>query len=199
MNITKADLQKASQTSVFRQGERLFKRDAVEIDQHHSASVRGTVYDYIDYQISITQNSNGQLQSHCSCRSYLVPCAHVVAILLAVIEQNAIRQSVAPKPTSWRDYLKNLPALSNRSALQREVQTTKLLFFLRLSPVQWRLQAAPTYIKKNGEIGRRARLHLGYDGELRQTEATPAEQKVIKLLAQQARAKNDDGFSYSYS
>jgi SNF2 family DNA or RNA helicase len=194
MNIDKIALRKACVPAIFRQGEVFHKRHAVEISNYSETSIRGKVHDYVDYDISVQQHDNGQLQSKCSCRSYNVPCSHVVALLLAVIEKKQEVEVVNATP-SWEDYLKNLPALPEFRAAAAEVQTTKLLFFIQLFPTKWRLTPAPTYIKKSGEIGRRGRLQYGYNGALYGVEASEAEQKAVKTLAQRERTED---YSYSY-
>jgi hypothetical protein len=194
MKVDKTALRKACVPAIYRQGEIFLKREAVEILDYNDTSIRGQVYDYLDYDISVEKLENGQLQSKCTCRSYNVPCSHVVAVLLAMIglRQEVEVVNVAP---SWENYLENLPALPDYRATSLVVQTTKLLFFIELLPTRWRLTPAPTYIKKNGEIGRRGRLQYSYDGDLYGVDASESEQKVITTLAQREEVADD---SYSY-
>jgi len=194
--LTKTDLRKAIPNAVFRHGERLYKQDAVTIQKLEESLVKGLVQDqrYQPHEISVRETPNGQLSAQCTCYTYVTPCAHAVAILLAVLAK--IKNAVSTAPT-WEGYLNDLPKLRERNAGRREVQTMKLLFFVELMPKKWRLLPAPTYIKKNGELGRRGRLQFDYAGDLSGVECAPAELKAIQTIKQRSRAPAYSYYSYS--
>ncbi|MCI0692903.1 DEAD/DEAH box helicase [candidate division KSB1 bacterium] len=199
MLVTKTDLRKATNASLFRRGEQLFKQSAVTILDLKEASVQGHVQDtaYRHRQVSIRQLPTGQLSAQCSCFVQSYPCVHTVAVLLAYLDEMERAGRIESAAPSWEDYLKHLPQLRQRSAIETEAQITKLLFFIQLNPKKWRLQPMPTYIKKNGELGRRSRLQFGYDGALYgDIEATSAELKAINAMKHRLRAS---GNSYGYS
>jgi len=193
--LTKADLRTAATPAVFRHSERFHQQQAVTIQDFDYVSVQANVQDqYYSYHVSIKETSNGQLNAQCSCYSRQMPCVHTYATLLAVLEEIQKLHAVPAQPPSWEDYLNDLPKPRENNALNRDVQTMKLLFFIELKPKKWQLHPAPTYIKKTGELGRRSRLQFDYDGELRGAEASAAEIKAIQTIKQRLRAS---GYSYS--
>jgi non-specific serine/threonine protein kinase len=199
MLLTKTDLRNATTTSLLRRGERLYQQSAVTILDLKETSVRGHVQDapYRYREVSVRQTSGGKLSAQCSCYNPDTPCLHVVAVLLAYLDEMERAGRVEATAPSWEDYLNNLPQLRQRRAGEADVQITKLLFFIQLNPKKWRLQPMPTYIKKTGELGRRSRLQFGYDGALYgDIEATAVELKAINAMKHRLRAS---GNSYGYS
>ena len=193
--LTKADLRTAATPAIFRQSERFHQQQAVTILNFDYVSVKANVQEqYYSYHVSIKETSNGQLNAQCSCYARHMPCVHTYATLLAVLDELQQLQAAPAQPPSWEDYLNDLPKLRAADALNRDVQTMKLLFFIELKPRKWQLHPAPTYIKKSGELGRRSRLQFDYDGELRGAEASAAEIKAIQTIKQRLRAS---GYSYS--
>lgn len=202
MQLNKADLRKAAAPASFRQANRLYENGAVTINDLDYTTVKASVKDqyYLPYNVAIKETAKGQLHANCTCYTHLTPCAHTLAVLLAVVDEMQRLNAAPNAPPSWEDYLNDLPPLRARRALQRDVQTMKLLFFIQLKPKKWQLSPTPTYIKKNGEIGRRGRLQFDYAGELRGVEATPAELKAIQTIKQRLRASGYTNYSYnSYS
>jgi non-specific serine/threonine protein kinase len=196
--LTKADLRNAATPAIYRQAEKLFDQGAVKIKNFDYSSVEASVKDqFYPYNVTIRETANGQLNAQCTCYLRYSPCQHTHAVLLAVLEEIQRLHAVPPKPPSWEDYLSDLPKLQERDALNRDVQTMKLLFFIELKPRKWQLHPAPTYIKKSGELGRRSRLQFDYDGELRGVEASAVEEKVIQTIKQRARAAEHSSYYYN--
>jgi len=199
MLLTKTDLRNATTTSLLRRSERLYQQSAVTILDLKETSVQGRVQDapYRYREVSIRQTPNGKLSAQCSCYNPDAPCLHIVAVLLAYLDEMERAGHIDSGAPSWEDYLKNLPQLHQPSASAADAQITKLLFFIQLNPKKWRLQPMPTYIKKNGELGRRSRLQFGYDGALYgDIEATSVELKAINAMKHRLRMS---GNSYGYS
>ncbi|MGH7600660.1 MAG: SNF2 helicase associated domain-containing protein, partial [bacterium] len=199
MLLTKTDLRNATTTSLLRRSERLYQQSAVTIFDLKETSVQGRVQDapYRYRDVSIRQTPGGKLSAQCSCYNPDTPCLHIVAVLLAYLDEMERAGHIDAGAPSWEDYLKHLPQLHQRNARETEAQITKLLFFIQLNPKKWRLQPMPTYIKKNGELGRRSRLQFGYDGALYgDVEATSVELKAINAMKHRLRAS---GNSYGYS
>lgn len=202
MLLTKTDLRNATTTSLLRRSERLYQQSAVTILDLKETSVQGRVQDapYRYREVSIRQTPNGKLSAQCSCYNPDAPCLHIVAVLLAYLDEMERAGHIDSGAPSWEDYLKNLPQLRQRNAIETDAQITKLLFFIQLNPKKWRLQPMPTYIKKNGELGRRSRLQFGYDGALYgDIEATSVELKAINAMKHRLRASgNSYGSSSDY-
>ncbi len=198
--LTKADLRNAATPAIYRQGEKLFEQGAVKIKSFDYSNVEASVKDqFYPYNVTIRETANGQLNAQCSCYLRYSPCQHTHAVLLAVLDEIQRLHALPPKPPSWEDYLSDLPQLQERDALNRDVQTMKLLFFIELKPKKWQLHPAPTYIKKSGELGRRSRLQFDYSGELRGAEASAAEIKAIQTIKQRSRPAEYSYNSYGMS
>jgi SNF2 family DNA or RNA helicase len=196
MKLNRTDLKNATKTTIFRQAERLAKQGAVTISDQDETTVRGTVRDYALREVEVVQSPDGELSGHCTCFAYVTPCAHVLALLLAVLEE---RQQMATKgttPPTWEGYLMGLPELPNRSLISRPAQVYKLLFFIQLKPAKWMLQPTRVYIKKDGTMGQRALLSPAYVNDLSYSGATPAEMKAINYLAHRPRPQANPYSSY---
>jgi len=198
MKLTPTDLRKATHPSTYRQGNRFYKQGNVKIADFDEISVEGLVRDQYSIQrkVSIRETPASQLNARCDCYAHVTPCAHAVALLLAFFDE---QQRATPAAASWEEYLKNLPELRRQKTIAREVQTTKLLFFFQFKSKKWRLQPMSTYIKKNGEIGQRRRLQIGYNNSVYGLAAAAMELKAAKAITQRPRTTTQIEYGYSYS
>jgi len=199
LKLHATDLRKATHAATYRQGSKFYKEGAVKIADIDDDAVTGVVRDqyYLNRKVSIRETPNGQLRSQCDCYTHQTPCAHVVALLLAYLDEQKRLDDAETVLPSWEDYLKNLPALRQPEALVREVKTTKLIFFFQFKSKKWRLLPTSTYIKKNGDLGQRKRLQPGSSISTYGLEATAMEVKAVQAITQRPRAPQSE-YGYSY-
>ncbi len=196
MKITKTELRLAARSAVFSYGAKLQQEGAVKILSNLDGTVRGTVRDYVDRKVSVQQTFSGQLTGNCSCYSYEVPCSHVVALLLAAIEEREQKPQAVIAPPTWENYLKELPALREEVVVP-QAQSYKLIFILQVSDGGWALRPQRIYIKKSGEFGQRSKVNMSYSATFSNPEATVAEAKAINHFLHRTKNKSDRPF-YSY-
>ncbi len=197
MRITKTELRLATaHGNEFMQGQKLLQEGAVKIFQQNEALVRGAVRDYTEYKVSVQQTYSGQLSANCSCYSYRMPCAHIVALLLAVVEEEEKKTPLGAVNPSWENYLKELPAPS-RETVMVQAQSYHLIFVLQVLAETWTLRPMRVYIKKSGEFGQRTKLRMSYSTPFAAPEATPAETKALNHLLQRNKVEERRAF-YSY-
>ena len=197
MKLTKTELRlAAAQGNAFNQGQKLLQEGAVKIAFQNEASVRGTVRERYDHSVSVQQMHTGQLRSSCTCYSYTVPCAHVVALLLAMMEEDERKAQPVEVHATWENYLKELPgAREERIAVQ--AQSYEFQFVLQIYPNLWTLRPQRVYIKKSGEFGQRAKIRMNLATTFSMPEATHAENKAINHLLQRNKVEDRRAF-YSY-
>ena len=200
MQINRLDLQKAVKSTTYSQAVRFYQSGAVEIKKRCEKKANGIVKDgYWDHKVSVTQTDDGPLQARCTCYHYNSHCAHVVAMILAVLAEQEREGKNIPLHASWESYLQNLLALPAVSTGALTPKSYKLIFFLQLNPWDWRLQPARVYIKKNGEFGQRSHVGFNYSGELNVFEATEQEKKALNELYQRRKLRNQSSYYQSYS
>ena len=199
MRITKTELRLATaQSNAFLQGQKLLQEGAVKISLQTEALVRGSVRDYVERKVSVQQTYNGQLSGNCSCYSYSMPCAHIVALLLAMIEEEEKKnQPVEVKPT-WENYLKELPA-PGQEIVTVQAQSYQFIFVLQILSGVWTLRPQKVYIKKSGEFGQRSKVRMNYSAPFATPEAMAAENKALNHLLQRSKVEERRAFHSYYA
>jgi len=196
VKITKTELRLAARNAVFSYATKLLQDGAVKIFANTDGTVRGIVRDYVDRRVAVQQAYNGQLSSTCSCYSHEVPCAHVVALLLAALEEKERITQVVTVPPTWENYLKELPTVRQEVAAP-QTQAHKLVFIVQLDADLWTLRPQRLYIKKTGEPGHRSKVSMNYATLFANPEATAAEVKAINHLLQRTKLQGKRSY-YSY-
>lgn len=196
MKITKTELRLAARGTAFNYGEKLLLQGAVKILSSAEDLVRGTVKDYVDRKVTVQQTHTGQLRSSCSCYSFEVPCAHVVALLLAAIEESERKPQALVAPPTWEDYLSTLPRPRLQAAAP-QAQTHKIVFMLRLMADKWTLRPQRIYVKKSGELGHHSKVSMNYASPFSHPEATERETKAVNHFLQRMKMEKKRSF-YSY-
>ncbi len=198
MRITKTELRlAAAHGNEFLQGQKLLQEGAVKISQITEEGVRGSVRDQWEHQVSVQQAVGSQLRATCSCYSYRIPCAHVVALLLAYLEaEEKKRQPILAAP-SWENYLKELPAPAQETMLV-PTQSYQIIFVIQILLDMWALRPMRIYIKKTGEFGQRTKIRMNYTMPFASPEASPAETKALNHLLQHGKMQERRAFQAYY-
>ncbi|MFQ5641453.1 MAG: SNF2 helicase associated domain-containing protein, partial [bacterium] len=194
MQISDPELRYFSKNVFYKSSRKLCDQGKVRIYNYDEDSVNGEVSDDGVWRIIIWRNRYSNLQSDSDCRCYTNPCQHVVALLIAVLDDVNGRASV-PRVQQWEQYLQKLPELPPKIQTATAPKSWKLIFFLRPGALKWTLEARRTYVKKDGQLGQRGRLQLDYYGNLRDITASPAEEKAIACI----RKINQNAQTYGYS
>ncbi|KAA0227573.1 serine/threonine protein kinase [candidate division KSB1 bacterium] len=200
MQISKTELNRLERTFFHQHAQRLYKGRHVTLGPSDENSASATVRDYqFVYKPVVWRDQMGELNSECGCKSYVAPCAHVVALMYAIHSESRNGNGLNPPALTWQDYLKNVPALPEREIPGKRAMTWELMFFLRTNVAKWFLSPASTYIKKNGDFGQRSRVAFDYSGNLKKVSATASETKALNYLDKLGRNSDEYNRSYYYS
>jgi len=157
MKINKNDIRSLVSSTIFARGSIYYKKGRVNLvdieEDYFSAIVRGTY----DYDVEV-HHENGEFAVSCNC-PYWDNCKHIVAAMLEAKNfydnnPDAFRQGGM---VDWRRYFEDA-IFSSHSGPHNEYATWQLIYLLDLKKRNWTLYPRKAYIKKNGEMGRLAKI-----------------------------------------
>ncbi|NIA30238.1 MAG: DEAD/DEAH box helicase family protein [Actinobacteria bacterium] len=199
MEIQTDNIKNYAGSVIYGRGLRYYKQGRVRLDEIELERFTAIVSGTYDYTVR-AERVGEKIYTSCTC-PYWTTCKHVVAALLTAkdyYDENGRDLKYKKTHPEWKKFFDRV--IENRDTpkalLSQQSQIWKIIYVISLSSESWRIWPQKAYIKKNGELGRRANVGE-FDPDNTSLIHSQNDPYIISFLNKQQEI-NNSFYNYNY-